>query len=93
MTQGKCYKQEGRKNECLMYNFSDNATRFCYGGGVWDDLTDYDECPVLCPVDPLLTSDAGGNITWADCARTADDKFIADISEIIYYVGMCSMFN
>ena len=70
----------------------DNATKLCHGNSIWDTYSDYSECKEQCPVDPYM-SGSGLNITWEDCTYQHD---IADISEIIYYIGstiLCSIYN
>ena len=66
----------------LLYDL-DNATKFCHGNSIWDTYSDYKDCKELCPVDPYILG-SGVNITWEDCTYRHD---IADISEIIYYIG------
>ena len=64
----------------------------CHGNSIWDTYSDYSECKEQCPVDPYM-SGSGLNITWEDCTYQHD---IADISEIIYYIGsniLCSIYN
>ena len=39
-------------------------------------------------VDPFLSGTLAGNITWEDCDDFSHhDKLVADISELIYYIG------
>ena len=68
----------------MLLVYLDNATRFCHSNNTWDTYSDYRNCKEQCPVDPYI-SGSGLNITWEDCTIQHD---IADISEIIYYIGM-----
>ena len=65
---------------------ADNATQRCHGSSVWDNQSDYSECREQCLSDPFLGG-GGGNLTWEDCQTPHHDKLVADISEVIYYVG------
>jgi len=74
-----CMSSYGTKR----FNTNYNATKLCHGNSIWDTYSDYSECKEQCPVDPYM-SGSGLNITWEDCTYQHD---IADISEIIYYIG------
>ena len=73
----------------LSLRISDNASKRCFGGSVWDNQSDYSQCREQCLVDPFLT-ELEGNLTWdtwEDCYSPRHDRLVTDISEVIYYVG------
>ena len=73
----------------LSLSISDNASKRCFGGSVWDNQSDYSQCREQCLVDPFL-AELEGNLTWdswEDCYSPLHDRLVTDISEVIYYVG------